>query len=147
LVWAVPPLIARAARAISVNERRKKECPHLLERVRALLAEEFPDTPIARPGGFFSWFNEPELAFALAGSDFFALVVPRGQVTNRDIEYVIGFGKRTGTRDLRIYTHEDNPVPARMIAAEQKVVSIRALQGCPCGAGRAVVGSPLVETA
>jgi hypothetical protein len=136
LLWAVPPLIARAARAISVNERRKKECRFLLDRVRALLAEEFPDTPVGRPGGLLSWFNEPELAFALAAPGVFALVIPRGAVTNRDLQYVIGWGVRTGSSDLRIYVHEDNPVPARMVAADQKVVTIRALHDCPCGIGR-----------
>jgi hypothetical protein len=136
LLWAVPPLIARAARAISVNERRKRECRFLLDRVRALLAEEFPDTPVGRPGGLLSWFNEPELAFALATPGVFALVIPRGAVTNRDLQYVTSYGIRTGSRDLRIYVHEDNPVPARMVATEDKLVTIRALPDCPCGIGR-----------
>jgi hypothetical protein len=147
LLWAVPPLIARAARAISANERRKKECRFLLDRVRALLEEEFPETPVGRPGGFWSWFNEPELAFALAAPGFFALVIPRGPVTNRDLQYVISAGHRTGSTDLRIYVHEDNRVPARMVAAEQKLVTIRPLPGCPCGAGRDVMPEPAAESA
>src|SRR3954469_4511860 len=136
LLWAVPPLIARLARAISYNERRKKECRHLLERVGKLLEEEFPDTPIGRPGGLLSWFYEPELSFALAAPGLFALVKPRGQVTDRDLDTVIAFGRRSGSTDLRIYVHEDSPVPARMVATDEKVVSIRAVSDCPCGVGR-----------
>src|SRR4051794_10580064 len=137
VAFAVPPLIARLARAVSINERRKKECRHLLERVRALLTEEFPDSPVLAPRGFLWWLSEPELAFALATPNTFALVVPNGNIKPRDVEYVAGYGSRIGCQDLRIYVHEQARVPAPTVAADHKVVSIRTVRDCGCGAGRA----------
>ena len=134
VAFAVPPLIARIARAVSINERRKKVCPHLLERVRALLAEEFPDSPVLAPRGFLWWLSEPELAFALATPHTFALVVPNGHIKPRDVEYVAGYGSRIGCKDLRIYVHEQARVPAPTVATDHKVVSIRSVRGCSCGA-------------
>jgi hypothetical protein len=133
VAFAIPPLIARLARAVSINERRKRECPHLLERVRALLHEEFPDSPVLAPRGFLWWLSEPELAFALATPTTFALVVPDGQVRPRDVEYVAGYGSRIGCQDLRIYVHEQSRVPAPTVATDHRVVSIRTVRDCTCG--------------
>jgi hypothetical protein len=134
VAFAVPPLIVRLARAISINERRKRECSHLLERVRALLKEEFPDSPVAAPRGFLWWLSEPELAFALATPATFALVVPNGRIKPKDVEYVAGYGSRIGCRDLRIYVHEQSRVPAATVATDHNVVSIRTVRDCVCGA-------------
>jgi hypothetical protein len=135
VAFAAPPLIARLARAVSMNERRKRECRHLIQRVRALLEEEFPDSPVLPPRGFLWWLSEPELAFALATPTTFALIIPSGPIRTRDVEYVAGYGSRIGCRDLRIYVHEQSKVPTPTVATDQKVVSIRTVRGCPCGAG------------
>jgi hypothetical protein len=149
VAFAVPPLVARLARAVSQNERRKRECRHLIERVRALLEEEFPDGPVLAPRGFLWWLSEPELHFALATPTTFALVVPDGQVRQRDVEYVVGYGSRIGCRDLRIYVHEQSKVPATTVASDAKVVSIRTVRDCPCGIGADAVagqaGKPAVS--
>lgn len=134
VAWAAPPLIARAARAVSLNLRRKRECQHLIQRVRTLLQEEFPDGPVLQPRGFLWWFSEPELWFALATPGTFALVVTNGQIKPRDVDYVVGYGSRIGCGDLRIYVHEQTKVPAPTVTSHQKVVSIRTVRDCPCGA-------------
>ena len=134
VAWAVPPLVARLVRAVSLHLRRKRQCPHLLERVRTLMNEELPDGPALAPRGFLWWLSEPELAFALATPSTFALVVPNGHVRPKDVEYVVGYGGRLGCRDLRIYVHEQSRVPTPTVAADHKVVSVRAVRDCPCGA-------------
>ena len=133
VVWAAPPLIARLVRAVSMNARRKR-CPHLVERVRRLMEEELTDGPVLAPRSFMWWFNEPELAFALATPSTFALVIPSGHVRTKDVEYVVSYGRRLGCRDLRIYVHEQARLPTPTVAAEQTVVSIRSVRDCPCGA-------------
>src|SRR5947207_3426079 len=92
VAWAAPPIIARTARAISWREKRKKECPHLLGRVGALLRAEFPDAPVESAATPFSWFTEPELEMALVTPTVFALVVPAGQPRKKDLEYVARYG-------------------------------------------------------
>jgi hypothetical protein len=133
VAWAAPPLVARIARAINIRRRRRKECQHIIERVRALLHEEFPDEPVVAPRGFLWWFNEPELAYALATPHTFALVVPSGNVRTKDVEYVAGYGSRIGCGDLRIYVHEQARVPTPTVAADRKVVSIRTVRDCEWG--------------
>jgi hypothetical protein len=135
VAFAAPPLIARVARAVSINERRKRECRQLLERVRVLLQEEFPESPVVAPRGFLWWLSEPELTFALATPSTFALVVPNGQIKRKEVDYVVGYGSRIGCRDLRIYVHQQSQVPAPTVAADEKVVSIRTVRDCSCGAG------------
>jgi hypothetical protein len=137
VVWAAPPLIARLVRAFSIGRRQRNACPHLIHRVRVLLQEEFPDGPVLAPRGFLWWLNEPELAFALATPRTFAFVVPKGVVKPKHVEYVVRYGRRLGCSDLRIYVHEQARVPAPTVAADEKVVSIRAVRDCPCGAGAA----------
>jgi hypothetical protein len=137
MAWAAPPLIARTARAISMREKRKKECPHLLERVRGLLREEDPEASVESPITPFSWFTEPELSSALVTPTVFAFVVPEGKVRRKDLEYVARYGAVLGLRDLRIYTH--GPAVAAAAAAvggeSEREVSVRAVSGCACGRG------------
>jgi len=114
-------------------DQRVPAADQLLERVRALLREEFPDGPVAAPRGFLWWLSEPELAFALATPGTFALVVPNGRIKPKDVEYVAGYGSRIGCRDLRIYVHEQARVPAATVATDHNVVSIRTVRDCVCG--------------
>jgi hypothetical protein len=133
VVFAAPPLVARIVRAINIQRRRRRECQHIVERVRVLLHEEFPDEPVLSPRSFMWWFNEPEMAFVLATPHTFALVVPNGNVRTKDVEYVAGYGSRIGCRDLRIYVHEQSRAPTPTVATDQKIVSIRTVRDCECG--------------
>jgi hypothetical protein len=135
VAFAVPPLLARLARAFAINERRKRDCQDILARVRALLDEELPDGPVVAPRFVLWWLSEPELMFALATPTTFAIVVPSGPIRPKDVEYVVGYGSRIGCRDLRIYVHEQSQAPAATVAVDHRVVSIRTVPDCPCGAG------------
>jgi hypothetical protein len=136
IAWAAPPIIARTARAISLREKRKKECPHLIGRVRALLHAEFPGIPVVSPSKPFSWFTEPELGSALMTPTVFAYVIA-GKVGKKDLEYVARYGAGVGAQDLRVYVHEPVPLPSDEITVERSVVGIRSVRGCPCGRGAA----------
>jgi hypothetical protein len=133
VAWASPPIIARTARAISLREKRKKECQHLLERVRQLLREETPEVSVESPITPFSWFTEPELSSALVTPTVFAYVVPEGKVRKKDVEYVARYGAVLALHDLRIYTHAPLPLAPEGIGEAERHVSLRAVSGCACG--------------
>jgi hypothetical protein len=137
VVWAAPPIIARAARAIALRERRKRECQHLLSRVQAMLQAEFPDEieTVDSPTTPFSWFTDPELSNALVAPGVFAYVIPEGKVRKKDLEYVARYGGVLGSPDLRIYTHDPVPPDATEVTVDHKVVSIRGVSDCSCGRG------------
>jgi hypothetical protein len=135
VAWAAPPLIARSARAISLREKRKKECPHLFGRVRELLHAEFPGIPVDSPSRPFSWFTEPELASALMTPSVFSLVVPGAKLSQKEIEYVARYGGGVGAQDLRIYVHASARPPSNKVDIDGTVVSVHAVTGCPCGTG------------
>jgi hypothetical protein len=134
IAWAAPPIIARTARAISMRERRKKECPHLVGRVQELLRAEFPDQPVDSPSTPFSWFTEPELSSALMAANLFAYVLPGDKIRRKDLEYVVRYGASVGANDLRVYVHEP-AASGGETSVDGQVVAVRGVRGCPCGRG------------
>jgi hypothetical protein len=137
VAWAAPPIIARTARAISLREKRKKECQHLFGRVKALLDDEFPQGPVESPATPFSWFTDPELGAALITPTVFAYVIPEGKVRKKDLEYVARYGAVVGAVDLRVYTHDPAPLPHDEQVVEGRTVTVRGVANCPCGRGAA----------